>query len=163
MKAATARWRPKRRHRRAQARVKHVAPQPSGKPEVKSQDVRRLLLGLLDGQQTQQGAGASRSGVRLSDDELLGLFELLKDAEGMITVQKIVEHKEFGAPGGRSRGSLSEVDHGRSPLVSPKFAQPEIQKSGPGVLEAVVPSRRATPAGPIFAQLRARRSNSTAT
>jgi len=63
--------------------------------QVKSQDVRRLLLGLLDGQRTAgQHGGASQASVRMSDDEMLRLFELLKDAEGMITVQKIVEHKE---------------------------------------------------------------------
>lgn len=58
---------------------------------VKYQDVRRLLLGLMDRPVEQKSTDAPR----MCEEQLRTFFDKLKDADGVITVAALVEHKDL--------------------------------------------------------------------
>lgn len=57
---------------------------------VKYQDVRRLLLGLMDGSRKEKKAESAK----VPEDVARRLFDQVKDAEGVITAKSLVAHKE---------------------------------------------------------------------
>eukprot|EP00927_Polykrikos_kofoidii_P025691 TRINITY_DN23040_c0_g1_i1.p1 TRINITY_DN23040_c0_g1~~TRINITY_DN23040_c0_g1_i1.p1 ORF type:complete len:696 (-),score=137.39 TRINITY_DN23040_c0_g1_i1:74-2161(-) len=58
---------------------------------VKYQDVRRLLLGLMDGAVSKEAAKKSKQ--EITEDEARFMFDQLKDSDDFITAKALVEHK----------------------------------------------------------------------
>eukprot|EP00928_Gymnodinium_smaydae_P017271 TRINITY_DN16602_c1_g1_i1.p1 TRINITY_DN16602_c1_g1~~TRINITY_DN16602_c1_g1_i1.p1 ORF type:complete len:757 (+),score=76.49 TRINITY_DN16602_c1_g1_i1:144-2414(+) len=58
---------------------------------VKYQDVRRLLLGLMD----KQGRNTATPTLRITEEDARALFSSLRDEEGVITAKTLADHKEL--------------------------------------------------------------------